>query len=412
MPPIATSVSPARNRGPAHPAWIQHLRVAGPLQHRGIVLRLAALVAVVGLAGCFYTDPINQRPAAELTRVAPADQPGRGDFVTIQAEPLDPDGDDVTITWLARACAAGASRCDASGLSTAVTGPDVEAKFEFQVPAQWFDAASGMTLPVEAVHVTAHVEDAYGAPALQDAELVVDIGNGRPTIDFQVLAVGPPGGPTRITASVRDADDPSTALVVAPWVVYPPRESTSYDFTRVFQGIGASGAYEETYELVADVEGTWTVEVTATDPVGAASTDTFPVLVGPDRPPCIAHNWPEVPPAGELPLDELRRFSVLVVDDDLDVFPPPPPGDPFRGEATFRWWLASPATGGQLAAISDAGNWVELDPAAYDPGDALQLRVEIADRIPRTLPCPADAPTCSIEGNSCIQRLTWTVEVR
>ena len=376
------------------------------------MVRLAALVVVVATAGCFYTDPINQRPAAELRRISPADAPIRGDYMTIEAAIIDPDGDDITITWDAWACAAGADVCDPTKIATAITEPSFEPLFDVVVPPVWFDAASGMSRPTQAVKVVAHLVDSYGAAALQDEVLVVDIANRSPVVTFQVFDVAPPGGGTRITASVTDIDDPATMLYVPPWVVYAPRPSTTFDFNRVYAGISPTGAYEETYELVPDVEGTWTIEVTANDPIGGSAIQQEPVLVGPDHPPCIAHEWPEVPPAGELPLDEPRPFSVLVVTDDLDVYPPPAPGDPYRGEATFKWWLASPATGGVLAPIADTGNSIELDPAAFDPGDQLELRVEIADRIARTLPCPASAPTCSIDGNSCLQRLTWNVEVR
>ena len=53
-----------------------------------------------------------------------------------------------------------------------------------------------------------------------------------------------------------------------------------------------------------------------------------------------------------------------------------------------------------------------IDPADHLPGDTLTLRVEIADRTPRTLPCAPDQPECSIGGDACLQRTSWTVAIR
>jgi hypothetical protein len=105
-----------------------------------------------------------------------------------------------------------------------------------------------------------------------------------------------------------------------------------------------------------------------------------------------------------------RALAVLTVADDLDPYPAPAgAGDPLLGEARFRWQLG-PA--GALADV-EGHDLAELvvDPAASWPGDVLEARVEIADRVPRAL-CADDEPSCSLEGNACLQRVTWTLEVR
>ena len=45
-------------------------------------------------------------------------------------------------------------------------------------------------------------------------------------------------------------------------------------------------------------------------------------------------------------------------------------------------------------------------------GDHVSVRVEIDDGQGRALPCAIDEPTCSIDLDACIQRLTWDLEVR
>jgi hypothetical protein len=75
--------------------------------------------------------------------------------------------------------------------------------------------------------------------------------------------------------------------------------------------------------------------------------------------------------------------------------------------------LLAPSRGPARVPLAGAtGNAVELDPAAFVSGELLELRVEISDRVARTLPCDGTPRTCSIESNSCMQRQTWLLEVR
>jgi hypothetical protein len=83
------------------------------------------------------------------------------------------------------------------------------------------------------------------------------------------------------------------------------------------------------------------------------------------------------------------------------------------GTAGFAWSLASPASGGALQPLTTDDSGVVIDPADYAPGDQLDLRVEVTDRISRPSSCDPSTPQCSIGGvTTCLQRQTWHVEIR
>lgn len=362
----------------------------------------------VSAGGCFFTETINDRPSAVLHRISPTSTPFRGDPMTIGVDAIDPNGDAMNITWSAYACAAGGTACAAGAYDNGTVTPGDD---KFSVGAYGGTEARSVKLVV-------HVEDSYGAPALQDAELVIDIADHPPVIQFDVGTAGPPGAPTRITARVTDADDELDDLQFLSWAITDAPFPSDGTLTFVDDNADNPGrtTADQTYELLPDVEGTWEVSVTVADPFGTQASLARPVLIGTDHPPCIGDVFPAAPPEGNsMPLDMLRRFEVLDVEDDLDIFPAPSPDDPFHGPAAFTWFLASPATGGAYEEIAGAtANAYELDPAGYDPGDAVFLRVEIADRIARSLPCPEGDLTCAIDPATtppCIQRLTWSLEV-
>jgi hypothetical protein len=362
------------------------------------------LAAAAALTGCFYTSPINERPSTTLARVSPVTTPYVGDPVTIEATSIDPDGDEVRVDWIAYECDAGGAGC--SGLPLASGTVDSTHKFSFTIDA------------TTSVRVVAQSQDGYGAPALQPAELVFDVANRAPTVNTLVVSVAPPDGPTIIDASAVDAED-GIGVTYDAWTIVDapfPNDGTLVKVSDNSDEADRTTA-DERWRLIPDVEGTWTIGVTVTDLAGTSTMVTQPVLIGTDRPPCLVDVAPALPtPGNTLPLDEPRRFEVLVVEDDLDLFPWPSPDDPFYGPAEFRWSIASPATGGDYVAIPSGGDsFVELDPAAYEPDDAVFLRVEIADRIARTLPCPDGDLSCAIDPAAdppCVQRQTWAIEVQ
>jgi hypothetical protein len=362
----------------------------------------AALLAP--LAGCFYVEPINERPSADIEWVQP-EQPGRGDSVTVQPYIYDPDGDETVPSWSAFACTG--DGCDAAPFDTANTYA-----FEFATPLFTNGGA-----PTERVEVELQVTDEWGAAAVPIQRLDIIVGNAAPQLEplqrsGRVFRGSyPVGTPVRLTAQADDADDGVEGLSFDDAVLFPPTGATLEDATFVrIDPIAIPDDGEAVWELVADVPGLWEVSVVVRD-FAAFDNERVGVSVAADHPPCIGASDPGFPPEGaRIVVDELRRFSVLAIDDDLDLYPAPSPNDEILGAASFRWFLASPATGGALEPIAVDGNGVDIDPAAWTPGDQLELRVEAVDQIDRPL-CDASMASCELVAE-CFQRQTWSLEVR
>lgn len=379
---------------------IRHLRVASRLHHDRTVRRVLALGSLVALAvggaGCFYGDAINERPSAEIQRLD-AGVPARGGQLSFRAITDDPDDDAVTYGWRFETCN-GAGICAASE-----TG--VDPVFTVSIPVRVEDA------PTVQVVVTLDVADEWGAVVRPTQRLVLDVVNNLPDLTVQrrgreLGGAFPPDVP--IVVSARGTDRDGDAVTLA-WELFPPRGSVPAD--RRFEPLPDPPGGGEERLLLPDVEGSWRVRVTASDGVDVRVVD-LPILVVPDRPPCLGALDPAPPPPGAaLLLDQPRRFAVLVVEDDLDVFPAPPPDDPYLGVTGFRWYVRGPGAAGFAHVDTDVAAF-ELDPAQFDPGDLVDVRVEIDDRVGRAVQCAADAATCSFAQDGCLQRLTWTVEVR
>lgn len=360
-----------------------------------------ALAAPAAAGGCFYSDPINERPSADIERQP--DNPVRGGRVQVAAQVIDPDGDPTVRQWRAFACGGGA--CEVAPFDEGT-----EIVFEVDVPTH----VSPGGPPVERVRIELDVTDDLGAIAVPRQTLDIDIGNAGPTLEPQrqghtYRGQFPVVMPMRIVAVKDDPDDGAAGVtVVDPPTVFPAPGTTleGSSITLVDET-----AEEVTWELTVDEPGQWEVELTGVDPLGAAFTAMIAVPFALDQWPCLASAEPAFPPDGaRVVLDQRRRFAVLTVEDDLDVWPPPPP-DPYFDAASFRWWLASPASGGALLPLDGVdGGEVWLDPAHFQPGDRLELRVEVADREDRAL-CDAGLASCeALVG--CAQRRTWAVEVR
>ena len=119
-----------------------------------------------------------------------------------------------------------------------------------------------------------------------------------------------------------------------------------------------------------------------------------------------------MPPQGAaLPISVETLFQVLVVQDALDPYPTKP-SDPLLGRPTFKWTIKPPGATTRQPLTGANGASVPIDPSTYTPGDQLELRVEIEDRTHTPITCADNMPTCSVNGTSCIQRLTWLVEAR
>ena len=93
--PMSRFASGGGSRGRGNP----DLRVACGLQHTGGV-RIAVICAL-GVAswlasGCFYVDPINGRPSAEIVRISEGPVQRGGAPVEVAAAWSDPNSDPVT----------------------------------------------------------------------------------------------------------------------------------------------------------------------------------------------------------------------------------------------------------------------------------------------------------------------------
>ena len=369
---------------------LHHDRPVPPIAGR---LGIAAAVALAtGASGCFWDETINERPSAEIQRVG-GGVPRRGGNLQFRAMVDDPDNDGVHPSWRFEACSAGGT---CGGIETG-TDPT----FSVTVPA----LVVGQ--PTTKVVITLDVADDFGALARPSQHLELDVINNPPTVVVQrrgreIGGSFPPDVPIIVSARGGDPDqDP----IVLEWELFPARDSMIAD--RRFERLPDPETGGEEYELLPDVDGEWIVRVTVLDGIDLDVVD-LPILVVPDAPPCLGASDPTPVPDTTVLLDAPRRFAVLVVEDDLDIYPAPPPGDPYIGAAEFRWYLRGP--GAAAFTLVDTGvAALELDPAHYDPGDRIDVRVEIDDRVGRTVPCADDLASCSIGQDSCQQRQTWAV---
>jgi hypothetical protein len=357
----------------------------------------AALLAT-SLAGCFYTGPINERPRAEIEKLTPGPYHYPGERVELVArKSSDDEGGSLEATWSAYTCPTPQS-CSPLGESMIL---ELDQSYWVDIPSH------------DLIQVQLRVRDRQGAES-RDVE-TIEVGNRPPVIELQVTQGGQAPGlsqsyvvtvPLEVAVAVSDPDgDPATLE----WQLVRPRESDPNDVEWGPVGDGV-------YELVPDVSGIWRVDVTASDGLPEGSTTRMEqILVAEDQPPCIGITSPTAAGEGRHVLrreDGTRRFAVLHVSDDLDPHPRPAIDSPYLGSTTFAWWLGGPQTGGDLVLLTGAtGADYLLDPAAYAPGDLVELRVEASDRVERDPTCPPDEPSCGIS-DSCLQRVTWEVEIR
>jgi hypothetical protein len=364
--------------------------------------RLLLFAALLAPAGCFYTASINERPEARIDFVSTSPY-FPDDPIVLSARSSDDEDSFLDCRWTSAVCprGTGIAGCDPPFREQTQPCADV---FEFELPGG--DEEHGH-LPVE---VTLEVEDQDGAVA-SDVQ-TIRVGNRAPEIDIGV----PPARtdhfvvtfPIAVDATVDDPDgDPDIELT---WDLLRPRDA-SPDVKLV-----PVGESESVYQFTPDVAGTWTVEVVADDGLEEGSAvQRREIQVMPDQAPCIATASPAAVPERYVLRreDGPRAFSVLRVEDDLDPYPRPFDDADYLGEIAFAWQLASPDTGGELEPVTGAtGADLTIDPAAFAPGELLDLRVEVADRVERVLPCEPDEPACDVDGGQCYQRLSWGVEIR
>ena len=358
------------------------------------------LIAALGLAGCFYTDPINQRPAISIRRES-TDQVHRNDDIALDAVAIDPDGDAVALQWRAYACTSLA--CDAEPFDT---GTNVE--FATHIPKTRADS----TDELDTAHFVLEARDSNGAVAKPSQTLDLSLDDLAPVLTLRKV---PRNGYVVNTSidvfgQIADPDDDPSRVALSPfWLAEgPPAAQTQMLVATPYQG--TAGAWMTSF--TPDAIGDWTIDVTATDPSGLSDHELLPIHVDADHAPCLAQWDPAATSAANttIPITDPTLFQVLVVADDLDPYPSIP--SPPIGTTTFNWSIVPPGgTRQALTGVSGAG--FPLDPDNYRTGDIVELRVEIQDRNATPVNCPDTDLTCSvISDQTCLQRLTWRVEMR
>lgn len=371
--------------------------------------RLVSRFAVICLmaSGCFYVDPINQRPSLDIVQRS-AEVVYRGDTVRLAAVVHDPEDHFVFLHWRAQLCSSDMTCDQVPFFELSV---DQKEDAVFVVPSVREEGA-----PVEAVRVVLEGEDERGATARPAQLLWIAVADRPPTLELRKDSRYGYVVNTDINlyAKVGDPDD-WPAVPELTWEVFTPTNQPTYtleDFHIEPDPDDTTHAqFGKTFhpQGVGDYE----IRVTATDPLGASTTQSIVVSVTSDAPPCLRTLSPVVPPAGSvLPVSEPTLFQVHVVADDLDPFPAV--NDPVLGTTSFAWSLKT-NSGPREVLASVTGNRIAFDPASYQPGDIVEVRVEIADRSWQFehITCDQANPTCSVIGDSaCLQRQTWRVEVR
>jgi hypothetical protein len=369
-----------------------------------IAVRFLAIAGLLS-SGCFYLDPIVERPRIGLRVVEPeVGAPFRGGTMTITTRPTREGQLEGTFAWRAFACAS----LDTATCSDAAFETSDRAIWELRIPG----FVDNSEVPVQAILVTLDARDVRGVLAL--AEELYPIANQSPALELRKVAHSfTVGAPIDVFAKYGDPDD-GPAGVTLEWSVFTPNTQPAYTFDDLVllkDPVGSDRT--EGRQLIAQGSGEWEVAVVARDRLGETLERRMAITVAADRPPCLAQSQPLAPPDGaSLPVTEPTVFQVQRVDDDLDAHPQVV-GHPAFGSPAFTWSILRPDAADRELLSGATGNSIDFDPSAFTPGDIVELRVEIFDRNRTALPCPDSVPTCSVISQpACLQRQTWRVEVR
>jgi hypothetical protein len=364
--------------------------------------------AILVLAsGCFYTDPINQRPSLDIHQIT-TDELFRGDSVNLEAISNDPDGDTVAYQWRAYACTT-ETDCDQAPFYTGI-----QKLAFFQIPKQRIENVG----PLVIVSVTLEGHDDLGATAKPVQTLVLHVDDLAPTLELhkQPRMSYVIGTKVPLFAKVGDADDAPANVMTLDWQVFTPPTQPAYTLDPpITLPVGGDLAHLQfERDLTPNGIGDWDIQVTATDPQQLQNVQHLPLTVVADHAPCLGLWDPtaSAQPSETIPISDPTLFQVLVVNDDLDPYPSSP-SDPVLGTTQFAWTIVPPG-GSRQALTGVTGGSVALDPASYIPGDIVELRVEIQDRNHTPVACPDNQLSCATNAlePTCTQRLSWEVEIR
>jgi hypothetical protein len=360
------------------------------------------LLLTVGVCGCFYVDPIEPRP-----RVLLDFEPNtitRGGTVTLMATLTDPNMDPGLYEWTLSTCPASgqsAHECDEIAFLTVEKNPHNMLSFSVPVMTKAGTDKTGR------IRVQLDAFSNRNALAQETRDLPVD--DAPPSLSLARSAHSyTVGAPIDLVATFSDPDDALGAIKLD-WSSTPQAAFVDVPVP----GPGPAGHATVGQRLVPDRPGEWDIRVEARDPSDARTEQHLMFTVDADHPPCLGQWQPIAPPPGTtLPITDVTVFQVPLVNDDLDAYPPVTDAPEF-GSTRFAWSILPPGATEREVLTGATGNRVQFDPAAYHPGDIVELRVEIFDRSHTVLPCADGAATCSIDSApSCLQRQTWRVEVR
>jgi hypothetical protein len=372
-------------------------------------LGLIAACSLAAAAGCFYVEPINQRPALDI-RPASSDPVYRGAEVTLEAIASDPEQQVVAFQWRVYACtdATSIQGCD---LDPSFTGVEPEATF--RVPTFRADPdgdGPAAAAPVESLRVVLEGRDDHGAAARPDQELILPVLNAPPSLALRVASThgAVVTAPIDVYARYGDLDD-TPAAVGLEWTVFSPAQVPDALVELAVPPDGDPTHLQQGRRFTPQVAGNWDLRVVATDRAGARTEEHLTITVAEDAPPCL-DAWDPAATLQFAPVIEPTLFRVLSVRDDLDAYPRTS-SEPFLGEPEFVWSIKVGA--GPRQVLPNPVASLAFDPQAYAPGMLVELRVEIYDRKRTAISCADDAQTCSVISQpSCIQRQTWHVEAR
>lgn len=359
-------------------------RLLNQSAHRGSPL---ALVPLLGLAGCLYTDPINMPP---MVKIIPPDPLERGREAVFSATPEDPDRDALTLRW------------------THAAG-DCPGSHERSVwPAQpWSDNQSYRVAASDTLSrfcVWAFVTDALGATGV--ATYQADPPNRPPTLTLRLAQPTAAAEYPLYTTFALEAvaNDPDGDALQMQWALDAPVGSS-------VTAADCGDPSRVTCQFTPDVPGTYHVTVGAGDGSTAPASAQLSLVVRADAPPCI--DVDSLTPAVTPPPARIARdpdadvtFSVLKVADDGDPFPGAP-----SGVTQFSWFVGR--GGDPLVYVGHDFNEYTIPARTFRLGDEVRVRVEVRDRDGARidtllLSCSDEAPACgSVAG--CYQRVTWRV---
>ena len=336
-----------------------------------------------------YTDKINRPPDSNVRIEGPIGT-ARNRPMQFIGHASDPDGDPLTFAW-----ARSEGACPAAPTLAAMP-PATGSSDSFEVTVATLDPFC----------VWLAVTDDSGAAAAVPAVLDAHAANSAPTAQLtrqqpggNDLAAFPLYSDFRFSAAV--STDPDHDALTRTWSL------AAFPDTSNAQLVACAPTAPTDLAMCfhADVPGAYALTLTVSDGVATSAIAATTVTVADDAPPCLIGEGADLP-ARVSGTDESQTFSVTVADDG-DPWPPADPSYAAPGKPTFAWRLRrdggawSDVTGYDLSSLTIAGGDLTI-------GETLDVRVEVADRLTRSLAACGDAPTCAL-AMGCAQRLTWTV---